>query len=179
MNNLERAQRDWENPPDEEEAKYCGECGEELEWKPDMVRNTPMCSGYWECTNSYCPEKFEHAIEVFPYDTKTIVDMANELVETKGKLESTQESLYYVRNSLASQQQIRERREKTIEELEKEIDKAVAQSQSKEVVRDTEYQIRRMEDCIEYAYIDCGLNGEGYRGLKLEWNEVVKILRQI
>ena len=32
MNSLERAQRDWETPPDEEEAEYCEHCGEEFDF---------------------------------------------------------------------------------------------------------------------------------------------------
>ena len=174
MNNLERAQRDWETPPDEEEAKFCDECGEELEWKPDMVGNTPMCSGYWECTNSYCPEKFVR----IGGDT-IVIDMAKYLVEVEEKLKSTQASLRFTRNNLSHQQQIRERREKTIEELEKEIDKAVAQSQPKEVLRDTDYQIKRMEDAIEHAYLECDMNGEGYRVIWMEWKEAKKILLQL
>ena len=164
------------DPPDEEEAKYCEECNEELEWKPDMVGNTPMCSGYWECTNSYCPEKFEkYSDRNMPYQ-QVVKDMAKYLVEVEEKLKSTQASLRFTRNNLSHQQQIRERREKTIEELEKEIDKAVAQSQPKEVLRDTDYQIKRMEDAIEFLEI-----GDKYdmTPVRREWSEVKKILLQL
>ena len=169
------------DPPDEEEAKFCDECGEELEWKPDMVGNTPMCSGYWECTNSYCPEKFEkYSDRNMPYQ-QVVKDMAKYLVEVEEKLKSTQASLRFTRNSLSHQQQIRERREKTIEELEKEIDKAVAQSQPKEVLRDTDYQIKRMEDAIQEVekdtiHPDWLQTDVNY--LRKEWSEVKKILLQ-
>jgi hypothetical protein len=176
MNNLERAQRNWETPPDDEpEARYCEECGEELEWKPDMVRNTPMCSGYWECTNSYCPEKWTAEL---PHN------MAVELVETKGKLSDTQDSLNYVRHALAYQQGKVQEREKTIEELEDKMKNLETNyrllsiyfdkcKESKEVLRDNSYQIRRISDTIEFLEI-----GEHYdlTLLRKEWNILVRNL---
>ena len=48
-----------------------------------------------------------------------------------------------------------------------------------EAVRDTEYQIKRMEDAIELAYLDSNLDGEHYRMLKNEWSEVKKILHYL
>ena len=75
--------------------------------------------------------------------------------------------------------QFREAIFKASPELEKEIDKAVAQSQPKEVLRDTDYQIRRMEDAIELAYIEEGMSAEGRRIIWLEWSEIKKILLQL
>jgi hypothetical protein len=45
-------------------------------------------------------------------------------------------------------------------------------------LRDIQYAIKRMEDAIEFAWLDCGLDNVGYRVLVNDWKEVKKILEQ-
>jgi hypothetical protein len=154
------------DPPDEEEAKFCEECGEELEWKPDYVGKTPMCSGNWECTNSFCPEKFTMFSDRNLPFPQIVIDMAIELVETRGKLERLEGNV--------------KRLENTNRFLSKLVDKINEETEkSNEIVRDTDYQIRRMEDAIELAYIEEGMSAEGRRIIWLEWSEIKKILTNL
>jgi hypothetical protein len=102
------------DPPDSDEAVFCEFCGQEMEHKEDFSGE------YNVCINLYCPIFFVGKAE----------DMANHLVEVEQELRDTQSSLKYVRARLSNVQLIRERREKTIEELESQIEK-LTQSQSK------------------------------------------------
>lgn len=56
MDNLSRAQRDWETPPDEPEAVYCEDCGEELSEIHTGIGSYRHTE--YVCTNNFCPEKF-------------------------------------------------------------------------------------------------------------------------
>lgn len=55
MNGFDRAQRDWETPPDIPEAVFCDECGDELEILDDFGGER-----YTECVNEFCPTKFDY-----------------------------------------------------------------------------------------------------------------------
>jgi hypothetical protein len=108
MDNFDRAQRDYENPPDEEEAIFCEDCGQEVEYRTDANGED------WNfCDNHFCPSKF-NAGEV-------ALDMAVLIVEQKETIESLQRTLKYVRSVLSSTQSVLGEREATIEKLEKKI----------------------------------------------------------
>jgi hypothetical protein len=111
MDNFDRAQRDWENPPDEDEAEICEFCGEEMEYKEDYGGEE-----YTICRNMYCPQIFTKIL-----NTVQVVDMANHLVEVEQSLKDTQNTLKYVRRKLAWTDELLAEREATIEKLEKKI----------------------------------------------------------
>ena len=161
---------DTRQPKDEIEQEYCEKCYQPMEYH-NLSRSDP--DPYFECNNQFCPEKFEK------YGGGTIavvLDMSNHLVEVEETLKSTQDSLEYVRNSLAYVEGIRQEREKTIEYLEAQLDKHNEKvlTQSQVSLRDTEYQIRRMED----SFVNWGIemSADAYKGLHDEWLEVKKIL---
>ena len=108
MDNFDRAQRDWETPPDEDEAIFCEDCGQEMEEIHDWDGATS-----YHCVNIMCPSKF-NAGEV-------ALDMAVLIVEQKESIESLQSTLKYVRRKLAWTDEILAEREETIERLEKKI----------------------------------------------------------
>lgn len=62
------------DPPDEPEAEYCEECGEEL------------MDGDSSCTNRYCPSKFDN--DITRELAMEIVDLRTSLNEMKRKAES-------------------------------------------------------------------------------------------
>jgi septal ring factor EnvC (AmiA/AmiB activator) len=97
MDNFDRAQRDWETPPDEDDAIF-----NEVTWDEP----------YFKCTNIYCPSK---------YISGLFKDMANHLVEVEQSLKDTQNTLKYVRRKLAWTNEVLSEREETIEKLEKKI----------------------------------------------------------
>ena len=100
---------DTRQPPDEPEAQFCEDCGEEMEedkWG-DWMKH------YMKCTNVMCPSKF-NAGEV-------ALGMAVLIVEQKESIESLQSTLKYVRRKLAWTDEILAEREETIERLEKKI----------------------------------------------------------
>jgi len=71
-------------PPDEEEAKFCESCNEEME-----LRTAPSpLPDYWKCTNEYCPDKFDCSD-----DNATAYWMAMELVEAKAEIEDLKRKL--------------------------------------------------------------------------------------
>jgi hypothetical protein len=165
---------DTRQPKDEPEQEYCEFCGQPMEYHCDRLDKRTK-DEYWKCTNQFCPEKFIHSIDVFPYDVKVIMDMAQELVECRQSLKSAQDSLKYVRNRLAYVERVRQEREETIRILELVIEN-LTPSQSNVVVRDTTYQTKRMDDTIEFLEI-----GDHYdlSLIRQEWKEIKKILEVI
>jgi len=73
MNSFERAQRNYENPPDEPEAEYCEECGKELEVLDDFGEG----GKYTKCINPYCPAKFD-VNTTSRYMSQLIVELEDE-----------------------------------------------------------------------------------------------------
>jgi hypothetical protein len=70
MNSFDRAQRDYENPPEALEYPVCEFCGE------DMEEN--FCAGVsmeWSCHTRFCPSKFDGM-------AKEMAEHILELVET-------------------------------------------------------------------------------------------------
>jgi hypothetical protein len=106
MDNFDRAQRDWETPPDEPEAVFCEDCGQEVEYRTDANGED------WNfCGNHLCPNKFDGKSK----------EMAILIVEQKESIESLQRTLKHIRNKLIHMQDTLEHREDTIEKLEKKI----------------------------------------------------------
>ena len=73
---------DTREPPDDLEAKFCDECGDELELVSGLVKGTH----YWKCTNEFCPSKFEGVER----------EMAIALVEYMDKCWSLQEKIKHL-----------------------------------------------------------------------------------
>jgi NAD-dependent DNA ligase len=138
---------DTRQPPDEEEAQYCGSCGTEMEQK--------RYEDAYFCNNQFCPEKFSESKEFI------VKDMAQELVETKDKLQNTIQKLKYTKAQLANVKLHYDR---------------LTRSQSNIVVRDTEYAVKRMEDALDYHEDDCDAYAMGV--FRKEWSEIKKILKQ-
>jgi hypothetical protein len=113
MDNFDRAQRDYENPPDEEEAIFCEDCGQEVEYRLYDIVATKFIKDSFRCTNVMCPSKFNGG--------EVALDMAVLIVEQKESIESLQNTLKYVRSVLSSTQSVLGEREATIEKLEKKI----------------------------------------------------------
>jgi hypothetical protein len=106
MDNFDRAQRDWETPPDEPEAVFCEDCGQEVEYRTDANGED------WNfCGNHLCPNKFDGKSK----------EMAILIVEQKESIESLQNTLKQVRRKLAWTDEVLAEREATIEKLEKKI----------------------------------------------------------
>ena len=161
--------RHLDPPEDDIEQEDCEECYHPMEYHEDRLDKKTV-DIWWKCTNPFCPSKFEK------YKGGTIavvLDMSNHLVEVEQKLKDTQDSLKYVRNSLAYLEGIRQEREQTIETLEKVIQKSY-QSQSNVVVRDTEYAIKRLTEAFDYHEDDC--DPYAMSVFRKEWAEVKKIL---
>jgi len=77
---------DTRQPPDEPEAQFCEDCGEEMEedkWG-DWMKH------YMKCTNVMCPSKFNAGEVVF--------DLAVKIVELKGDLERAKRQLKLTRS---------------------------------------------------------------------------------
>ena len=73
MNSFDRAQRDWETPPDEPEEEYCDECEQPLD------SSTDSCGKEWlSCKNPLCPNKH----------TGIPKEMAEKIVELLGDLDA-------------------------------------------------------------------------------------------
>ncbi len=68
MNNFARAHDQYLTPPDEPEAVFCDDCGEEME-----VRDS-----YNKCVNQFCPAKFEGVAQEMAY----VLIGANETVKS-------------------------------------------------------------------------------------------------
>lgn len=137
------------DPPDEIEGQDCEYCGQEME----------LCTkGYtrFECVNPFCPSKFNEAGE-FPGSivcemSEHLAEVEQELADTKLKLKSKQHAL--------------------------DVISRITPSTDNVVVRDTEYQIRRMEDSLE-CLKECSDWDNFYEEFALveqEWAEVKKIL---
>jgi prefoldin subunit 5 len=107
MNSFDRAQRDYENPPDEEEAVFCEDCGQEVEILVDLGGER-----YTACTNVFCPDKMNDEVSF---------NMAEKIVSQEEAIESLQNTLKYVRRKLAWTEEKLAEREATIEKLEKKI----------------------------------------------------------
>ena len=75
MDNFDRAQRDYENPPDEEEAEICEFCGEELVYLSGYMKLTLGCA------NQYCPSEFDR----LKYGS-VVINMAEHLAEVEQEL---------------------------------------------------------------------------------------------
>ena len=74
---------DTRQPPDEPEAQFCEDCGEEMEedkWG-DWMKH------YMKCTNKFCPSKFNAGEVAF--------DMAEYLAEVEQDLRDTKAALKY------------------------------------------------------------------------------------
>lgn len=115
MNSFDRAQRDYENPPDEPEARYCETCGHE------MVEKNLSAVGkvYWICENYYCPDEF--TIVDHYYEDGLVRNMAIHLAEVEEALRSTRNVLKYVRRKLSLTEDSVVERDRIIEELEQKI----------------------------------------------------------
>ena len=149
-------------PEDDIEGQDCEFCGQPMEYHCDRLDKRTK-DEWWKCNNQFCPAQFS---EDRDYSGNVVKDMAELLAEVEQELKNAGFDLKYA-NARITNLKTRLGRLEKLTQSQPSIAGSIA-------VRDTEYQIQRMQDCIEYAYIDC----EGYRGLKLEWNEVVKILRQ-
>lgn len=159
MNNLERAQRDWETPPDELEAEVCDTCGHEMEVCTEGYGK--RVNNYLTCNNPWCPDKLNPTTK---YNGAFVIDVAKKVVELEQELIEEEAN----NNKLLKEVDI-------LRALVREMN----HSKSTEILRDTQYAIKRMEDAIEYAYLDCGMNGEGRRTIWLEWAECKKIMEQL
>lgn len=153
MNNMERAQRDWETPPDEPEARYCETCGKEMEFKKFLRRNE--ISGY-VCTNLYCPDEFSQVDHY--YEDGLVKGMAEHLAEVEQDLEDAKRRLHNAKMDVAN------------------LKDKLTLSQSKVVVRDTDYQVKRMEDAIEMAEVEEHVS---LKDIRIEWNECKKIMENL
>jgi len=134
------------DPPEEDEIEYCEECGEELE----IADNEDELV----CKNVYCPGRLSGLTK---YAGTYVIQMAKHLAEVEQSLRETKTKLKYSVN-----------RE---EYYKKQIDKV---TQSQNSLRDTNYQIRRMNDIIEC--VSPFLPTEVDVQLAQEWIEVRKIL---
>ena len=77
---------DTRQPPDEPEAQFCEDCGEEMEedkWG-DWMKH------YMKCNNIYCPGKFWKETRAY--------DMAVKIVELKDDLERAKRQLRMTRS---------------------------------------------------------------------------------
>jgi uncharacterized protein HemY len=156
------------DPPDSDEAIFCEYCGQEMEY---IVSD----ASFW-CENQFCPEKWTN--EIVHNMAEHLVEVEQELRDTQLKLKSTQNTLGYVRNTIAQVQMENNAHEVTIETLERLLNERLTQSQSNVVVRDTNYQITRMEDSLE-CLKECSDWDNFYEEFALvekEWAEVKKIL---
>ena len=159
MNGINNSYDRHLDPQEYEEVPDCDECGEEMTKLP-MLPFRGFQHSEWTCENDFCPGKFDNGT-VDTGEDMTPYNMANELVATKLSLHSTQATLKYVRAALAA-------RDYRIGQLEFQI----ARIQLSEVLRDTEYQIRRMDDALENLP-----ESQEARDVRLEWVEARKILR--
>jgi len=159
MNGINNSHDRHLDPPEYEEVPDCDECGEEMTTLP-MLPFRGFQHSEWKCENDFCPGHFDVTTTQGNWGYK----VATELVETKLSLSSTQSTLKYVRATLAA-------RDYKIGQLEFQIG-CVTRSQLSEVLRDTEYQIRRMNDAIENLP-----ESPEAREVRLEWVEARKILR--
>lgn len=102
------------DPPDEPEADYCEDCGQEMEYESPMTANQIE----FICTNPFCPAKFEK----YKGGTISVVlDMAQKLVEVSEDLRSSTDSLEFVRNNLSWLQLRLTQKEDEIASLERQI----------------------------------------------------------
>lgn len=145
------------DPPDEIEAEYCEHCGKEMEYHQDRLDKKTL-DIWWKCTNEFCPEKWTSEI---------VHNMANHLAEVEQELADAKCDLEYA-NARITNLKTRLGR----------LESQLTPSQSDVVVRDTDYAIKMVEDAIEYAYLECGMNGDGRRAIWLSWAEAKKILQQ-
>lgn len=89
---------DTRQPKDEPEAEYCESCGQPME----------LCTkGYthFTCVNLFCPEKFQES-------TQVVQDMANHIVEVEQELADTKNDLKYANARIANLKTRLERAEK-------------------------------------------------------------------
>lgn len=77
MDSFARAQRDWETPPDEEEAVICESCGQEMEEEGRYKLGKP----YYRCNNHFCPSKFD-------WTAKEMAEKLVDALDTVSRLES-------------------------------------------------------------------------------------------
>ena len=86
MNNFARAHNAYLEPPDEPEAVFCEECGEEMvrEWK--WSARNPM-QNKLVCRNKFCPAKFEGDAKEMAYmligATEEVKSLARQLKRIK------------------------------------------------------------------------------------------------
>ena len=107
---------DTRQPPDEPEAQFCEDCGEEMEYRLYDIVATKFIKDGFRCNNPFCPDKF--AIEC----GTTVIEMANHLVEVEQDLKYAKAALKYAEARIVNLTTIRIRREDRIEELENQIE---------------------------------------------------------
>ena len=163
MNGINNSYDRHLDPQEYEEATDCDECGEEMTKLP-MLPFRGFQHSEWTCENLFCPGHFDVTTTQGNWGYK----VANELVATKLSLSSTQATLKYVRAALAARDYRIGQLELRIEELEEWL----ARSQLSGVLRETEYQIRRMNDALENLP-----ESQEATDVRLEWVEARKILR--
>ena len=76
---------DTRQPPDEPEAQFCEDCGEEMEedeWG-DWMKH------YMKCTNKFCPSKFGLHNQVVQNMAVKIVELKEDLERAKRQLKMT------------------------------------------------------------------------------------------
>jgi len=80
----------WYDPPDEDDAEFCDECGEEVEWDfdPDYSKRVPS-----SCDNPLCPSKHEGI-------AKEMAEKIIELQQDKYKLSSRVKYLEWIERNL-------------------------------------------------------------------------------
>ena len=100
---------DTRQPPDEPEAQFCEDCGEEMA----EIHDWDGVSSH-RCTNVMCPSKFNAGEVAFV--------MANHLVEVEQDLKDAKTALKYAEARIVNLTTIRIRREDRIEELENQIE---------------------------------------------------------
>lgn len=148
---------DTRQPEDEQEAQFCEDCGQEMEYHQDRLDKKTL-DIWWKCTNPFCPNKFDIDYGKESKFGSVVKDMANHLAEVeqelkdlKMKLKSKQRALDVISRMTPSQTNV----------------------VSSIVLRDTDYAIKRMEDAIEYCEIT---SSPDFQTLRMEWLEIKLIL---
>lgn len=79
---------DTRQPPDEPEAQFCEDCGEEMEYH--FGNEETWDDSYFKCNNKFCPSKIEIGA-----NPKVVIAMARYLVEVEQDLRDAKADLKY------------------------------------------------------------------------------------
>lgn len=152
------------DPPDEPEGKCCEDCGQEMTWREyySLSHVKGREEGHFTCMNEFCPGEFMMEDEV--YESGLVHGMAVRLAEVLEELETTKRKLHSARIDIDI------------------LKDKLTRSQPKEILRDTEYQIKRMRNTLDYVFGEernrHQVTGSDMDMIDNELAECIKIMRK-